>query len=1379
MGIWPSIHDEILDLIESHRSTLVFTNSRGLAERLSKRLNELWLERKEAEIEAGELPEELVRAHHGSVSHEKRHEMEEGLKAGTLKAIVATSSLELGIDMGALDLVIMVESPGAVSRGLQRIGRAGHSVGERSQGVLCSPSSAAICSRAPRWRRAWLPESSSRSRYRTTPSMCWRNSSSPCRSIASARSTRCCASCDAPTPTATSVLTRWRLCSTCFPGRYPSDDFADLRPRLVWDRGRDLIEARSGSGLVVRTNAGTIPDRGLYSVHVGEGGPRVGELDEEMVHESRKGDVFYLGASTWRVTDITRDRVLVEPAPGEPGRMPFWRGEGPGRPIELGRTLGALSRKLTGLSEEAAAEWLSEETPLEGHAVTNLLSYLEEQKEHTGTLPTDKAITIERFRDELGDWRICILTPFGARVHAPWAMALEHLLTRRYGYEVQTMYTDDGIVLRLADADVLPETSELLPEPEDVEDLVVEQVGQTALFGSLFRENAARALLLPRRRPGQRTALWQQRLRAKNLLAVVRRFPDFPIVLETYRQCLRDVFDLPALIELLQAIRSREVRIDDVETPSASPFARSLVYSWVGTYLYEQDAPLAERRAQALSLDRNLLRELLGQAELRELLDLEVVEQVEQELQGLSYERRVRNADQLHDLLRRVGDLSLAEILDRSGFESEKESGAVSEEPTDGEASAADNSERDREAVPAVEAWLEHLFDQRRAVEIRLCGERRFIAAEDAARYRDALGVQPPPGLPEALLEPVPEPLESLLRRYARSHGPFLTKAVAERFDLLPAQVEPILAALERENRLFSGEIRPGGVGQEWCDPEVLRRIKRRTLARLRNEVAPVEGEVLARFLPSWQGLLDSHAEQASDASSGDRTGPPRRRRPGSVLLEEAITQLEGLALPWSSLSRAVLPARVPEFESGMLDLLAATGQVVWVGAGALGPNDGRVALYRRERILELVEERDPRSVLAEHFGVEETEQIEQTEKKTEKTETPNEVAAEGKNGSGQSDGAEGEQASSVAVEHQLHLDIIEHLEQRGASFTFELERSVLGESRGGRTAAMDFEAALWDLVWLGLVTNDTFLPLQNLASRRRTKKEATSLKPASPGSASLRRRSRGSWRGRGASGRTGRGGANAAGLAGGRWSLVNDLLDPEVSPTERAHARAVMLLERYGVVARETVLAEDVAGGFAGLYPVLQEMEDTGRVRRGWFLEGLGGRQFALPGAVDRLRAERDRAFGAEEHIVVLAAVDPANPWGASLPWPERQRDEGPRPRRVAHAWLLLEGGRPLLFIDAGGRSWVTFAAWREMAESGQLGRGVGALVDLARQQRRRSFLVERIDGLPAGESEYAEALCQQGFDRDHRGLLWTLREGSSSSGLNRRTRRVDRTAR
>jgi len=1196
-GVWSAIYPALLAEIRSHRSTILFTNSRGLCERVCQRLNEL----------AGE---ELVRAHHGSVSHEQRAEIEESLKRGVLRALVATSSLEMGIDMGAVDQVLLVESPGSVARGLQRVGRAGHGVGEVSTGRIFPKfrgdllECAVVASRmlAGEIEPFRMPRNALDVLAQQVAALCLdedRVVDEVHRLVRRAGPYR-----DLSRSALEAVL-------DMLSGRYPSSDFAELRPLLSWDRASDTLSARRGAPMVVRLNAGTIPDRGSYGVFLGEEGPRVGELDEEMVFETKAGDNILLGASTWRVESITRDRVLVSPAPGEPGRLPFWRGDGPGRPMEVGRAIGAFCRQVACLGRGEAAAWIQAHTPLDGLAAGNLEAYIQEQQEATGQVPSDRTIVVERFRDELGDWRVCILSPFGARIHAAWAMALQWYVGQREGFEIQVMYTDDGIVVRYADGEGLPTLDDLLPDPEEVEARVTDQLADTALFAGLFRENAARSLLMPRRSPRGRQPLWAQRLKAQNLLAAVRRYPSFPIVLETYRQALSDVFDLPGLREVLRGVRSRAIRVHEAETPRASPFARSLVFAYVAAYIYEQDSPIAERRAQALTLDRGLLGELLGQTELRELFDTEALRALERELQHLDSDRQARDADELHDLLRRLGDLSPEEAR-----------GRCVGDPSD---------------------WLRMLEEQRRAVRIRVAGETRWIAAEDAGLYRDTLGVVPPPGLPDSYLQPTEAPLDHLLRRYARVHGPFPTGEVAARFGLRPAQAEPPLRLLEIQGVLVRGEIRPVGSEPEWCDAEVLRRLRRRTLARLRHAVAPVDAATLGRFLPRWHGI-----------GEGAR---------GVSRLLEALLQLEGLPVSWSALDRVLLPARVPGYRSEELDLLAATGQILWVGRGALGPRDGRIAVYRRDQagaLLDPVAEDSPPS--------------------------------------------------------DLHRRLLNRLRERGACFFIELAEAV-GQGSGAAWRE-DLEAALWDLVWGGRITNDTFAPLRNLGGR-------------SP------RRDR----------------PRVPALAGGRWSLVSGLARA-ASDTERLLARALMLLERYGVVSREAVQGEALTGGFGPVYRVLKQMEEAGRVRRGYFVEGLSGAQFAMPGAVDRLRAARLEEVPVdgypEAEVTLLAAIDPANPYGCLMPWPEV--GGGAPPKRSAGAWVILVAGKPVLYLAPGGRHLASFRA-SLTEEGGELGLALRALRGLPRMGRRR-LLIRTVDGEPALTSPLRGRMLSAGFEPDYDAL-------------------------
>ncbi len=1212
-SIWPNIYPPLLELIRAHRSTLVFVNSRRLAERMSSRLNEL----------AGE---ELVLAHHGSIAREQRLQIEEALKGGRLPGLVATSSLELGIDMGAIDLVVQIESPPSVASGLQRIGRAGHQVGQPSVGKIFPNHRSDLLEAAVVVRRM-LDGAIEETRIPRNP-----------LDVLAQQIVAICAMDPWTVAALHALVTRaepFRDLSRqqlegvldMLSGRYPSDEFAELKPRIVWDRGTDTIQSRNDARVVAIVSGGTIPDRGLFGVFLageqGGKGHRVGELDEEMVYESRVGEVFLLGASSWRIDEIRADRVIVSPAPGQPGKMPFWHGDTLGRPVELGRAIGAFVREMEGMEPDAAEARLREDHALDERAARNLLAYLTEQREATGTLPSDRVIVIERFRDELGDWRVCLLSPFGGRVHAPWAMAIEARLAAE-GQLVQTIWTDDGIALRLPEATEPPPEDLFLLDPDEIERLVTDALGGTALFASRFRENAARALLLPRRRPGQRTPLWMQRQRSSDLLAVASRYGSFPIILETYREILRDVFDLPALAEVLAAIRSRQIRVVSVQTQTASPFASGLLFNWVIAYMYEGDAPLAERRAQALALDRELLAELLGVDELRELLDPAAIADLELDLQALTGGRRVRTVDGVHDLLRRLGDLRGDEVAARVD-------------------------------LGQPEAALESLERDRRIVTLRIAGESRWIAVEEVARYRDALGASPPPGVAETWLAAAtdgPPPLDALLLRWARTHAPFTAGGPAGRWGIATERVAERLAALVEAGSLVEGSFRSGVEDREFADPEVMRSLRRRSLARLRREVEPVSGEALARFLPAWQGI-------------GSRAG-------GTARLLEVVSQLEGYPIPASILERDVLSARVSGYLPRLLDELGAAGDVVWIGRGAIGRDDGRVALFRRER-----------AELLSSAGAFES----------------------------------GDRPAGA-----LHDAIRAQLERRGATFFGPLRATV-------RDARTDDELldALWDLVWSGEVTNDTLAPLRALSLSRSRSRTTRPGRPAGSGPP----------------------------RAAGRWSLVADLVGEGRSPTERSHAQAIALLERHGVVTREAVLAEGLAGGFASVYPVLKAMEEAGRARRGYFVAGLGAAQFALPGAVDRLRAARESDLEGSPEIVILAAADPAQPYGATLPWPRDEEVDRLPLARVPGAYVVLADGAPALYVERGGRGLLTLPA---LAEPEIASLVIGALPRLlAPAGPLREFRLERVDRAPPAESALAEGLRGLGFRPSYRS--WLLR--------------------
>ncbi|MEU3387113.1 ATP-dependent helicase [Streptomyces albidoflavus] len=1278
-SIWPHVEERIADLIQSHRSTIVFANSRRLAERLCNRLNEIAYERATGETmpedhspaelmgaasSASGAPVLIARAHHGSVSKEQRAQVEEDLKAGRLPAVVATSSLELGIDMGAVDLVVQVESPPSVASGLQRVGRAGHQVGAVSTGVVF-----------PKYRGDLVQSAVVTERMREGRIEALRVPSNPLDVLAQqivamtamdtwqfddllALARRAAPFASLPESAFTAVL-------DMLAGRYPSDAFAELRPRVVWDRVAGTVTGRPGAQRLAVTSGGTIPDRGLFGVFLAgadpkRGGGRVGELDEEMVYESRTGDVFTLGTTSWRIEDITRDRVLVSPAPGVPGRLPFWKGDQLGRPLELGRALGAFVREVGALPEEDARLRLLA-AGLDAWAAQNLLTYLKEQREACGHVPDDRTVVVERFRDELGDWRVVIHSPFGAQVHAPWALALGARLSERYGMDAQVMHADDGIVLRLPDADLLgldlldddasgPGTAfdteqspvgaqDVTFDKGEIEGIVTDQVGGSALFASRFRECAARALLLPRRSPGKRTPLWQQRQRASQLLQVASEFGSFPIVLEAVRECLQDVFDVPGLTELMGDLEARRVRLVEVTTPEASPFARSLLFGYVAQFLYEGDSPLAERRAAALSLDSRLLSELLGQAELRELLDAEVLAELEQELQWRTEDRRIKDAEGVADALRVLGPLTSAELAERG----------------------------------ADPAWARELAGARRVIEVRIASVEHWAAVEDAGRLRDALGAALPVGVPEAFTEPVKDPLGDLLARYARTHGPFTAAAAAERFGLGRAVTEGALERLGASGRVVQGEFHPAGAGQEWCDATVLRRLRRRSLAALRQELEPVEPTALARFLPPWQHL----------------GGQGLRGLDGLV---RAVEQLQGAAVPASALEKLVLPSRVAQYQPAMLDELTATGELLWAGSGSLPGKDGWVSLYLADNAPLLLPPPHPLEL------------------------TP------------------------------LHQAVLDAL-AGGYGLFF---RQIADQVRATHPTASDqaLADAVWELAWSGLLTNDTVAPLRALLGSGRT-----------AGSTAHRAR-RSVPRGRFGALTAAPRPASRTGppTVAGRWSL---LPPPEPDPTLRAHALARTLLDRHGVVTRGAVAAEGVEGGFSAVYRVLSAFEDSGQARRGYVVEGLGAAQFAMDGAVDRLRAsataaERE-AGGAPRQALVLAAADPANAYGAALPWPEPPTGAGHKPGRKAGAMVVLVDGELAVYMERGGK---TLLAWPSTtpddpsAPDPRLEGAAHALAGSAAGGSLGTVTVERINGEPALTSPVGTYLENAGFHATPRGL-------------------------
>jgi ATP-dependent helicase Lhr and Lhr-like helicase len=1267
VSIWNAIHPRLLEIIRERNSTILFVNARQTAERLAGALNDL----------AGEP---IARAHHGSLAAAQRSVIEEQLKAGQIKALCATSTLELGIDMGAVDLVVQIESPPSVASGMQRIGRAGHHVDAVSEGILfpkyradlvaCAAVTRAMhdghieSTRFPRnpldvlcqqlvaiVASARPPKAALRARVRKTSrqrkdlTVNLKFDGFDSNGTQDPESQKPEVSVDFLFNLVRGAAPFGSLSRSAFDGvldllsgRYPSDEFGELRPRLTWDRVRNVVTARDGAARLAILNAGTIPDRGLYGVFLAftDGKPvRVGELDEEMVFESHPNETFILGASTWRITDITHDRVLVTPAPGEPGKMPFWKGDGPGRPLEFGRRIGAMVRELRALPQAAALTRLVNEHDLDPGAAENLLRFLADQAEATGQIPDDRTIVVERCRDELGDWRVCVLTPFGSRIHIPWAMAVAARIRAAGGPEVETLWGDDGFVLRFPDTDEPPDSDWILVESAEAMQLVLRQLGSTALFAGRFREAAGRALLLPRRRADQRSPLWQLRKRSYDLLSVASRYPQFPLLLEAYRECLRDVFDMPALIETLRAIEQRQLRVHVVETRKPSPFAASLLFSYVANFVYEGDAPLAERRAQALTIDQDQLRELLGEADLRELLDADAMAEVEEAAQCLAENYRARSADGIHDLCLRLGDLTREEI--------------------------------GRRVVSAdLLTNVDRLVRSRRLLELRIAGEKRLIAAEDAARYRDGLGIPLPPGLAAALLEPVAHPVLELVRRYARTHGPFTLREPAERFALDTEAVEAALRQLVHEGRVLEGGFRPGGLHREWCDAEILRQIRRKSLAKLRREVEPVEQHTLARFLTHWQGVLAP-------------------RRTGTAHLDallDAIESLQGAPLPASLLESSILPARIADFTSAGLDTLIAAGEVAWAGVEPIGERDGRIALFLADKLPLLAPQRPLVEPLTER------------------------------------------EEKLLAI-----------LESTGASF-FDSLHEAAGSGYPGETID-----ALWSLVWRGLITNDSLHALRAYIAR--------------PESARTPRRYQ--------TGAVFRSRRTTPPTAQGRWALLplrpagQSAEDLRRATTERSHALALQLLNRYGVLLREQVAAENVPGGFSAVYDVLKALEESGRIRRGYFVGGLGATQFALPAAVDLLRQLRTEPPAEKPEFVQLAATDPANPYGSVLRWPDlpvAEEDSESAPRiltRAAYAEVILRNGELVAWLKRGNPNLLVFLPAEE-PERSQAAAGLAHFLCGRGQQRMRAsnhdgVLITTINGQPVAAHPMARFLMDAGF--------------------------------
>jgi ATP-dependent Lhr-like helicase len=1259
-SIWPDVEARIVDLIEAHRSSIVFANSRRLAERLTSRLNEIHAERLGIELPGGRNPAVgggspaqllgsgqtygaeplLARAHHGSVSKEQRAQVEDDLKSGRLRAVVATSSLELGIDMGAVDLVIQVEAPPSVASGLQRIGRAGHQVGEISQGVLFPKHRTDLIGCAVTVKRMLAGEIETM-HVPTNP-----------LDVLAQHTVAVCAleSVDADlwfdavrrsAPFATLPRSAFEATLDLLSGKYPSTEFAELRPRLVYDRDAGTLTARPGAQRLAVTSGGAIPDRGMFTVYLAtdsEKPSRVGELDEEMVYESRPGDVISLGATSWRITEITHDRVLVIPAPGQPARLPFWKGDGVGRPAELGAAVGAFTGELARLGHDEFTQ-RCRAMGFDEFATENLRRLIDDQRQATGSVPTDTTFVVERFRDELGDWRVILHSPYGLRVHGPLALAVGRRLRERYGIDEKPTASDDGIIVRLPDTeDAAPGADLFVFDADEIEPIVTAEVGGSALFASRFRECSARALLLPRRHPGKRSPLWHQRQRAAQLLDVARKYPDFPIVLEAVRECLQDVYDVPALTEVMHRIAQRRLRVVEVETATPSPFAASLLFGYVGAFMYEGDSPLAERRAAALSLDSVLLAELLGRVELRELLDPQVIAATTQQLQHLSSDRLARDAEGIADLLRVLGPLTEQEIAERC-------------------------------TTAEVAGWLDGLLATKRALTVSFAGQTWWVAVEDIGLLRDGVGVAVPVGVPTAFTESVADPLGELIGRYARTHGPFTSHQAAARFGLGLRVTGDVLGRMAIDGKLIRGEFTDSADGEQWCDADVLKILRRRSLSALRAQVEPVSPAAYGRFLPSWQ--------QVGTHNSGIDG------------LAAVIGQLAGVPIPASAAEALVFGQRVRDYQPSMLDELLAAGEVTWSGAGQIGGgpggSDGWIVFHSAES-------------------------------------TPLTLGA------------------PTEIEFtDTHRAIMATLEGGGAYFFRQLA--------GGD--AEQFKQALWELIWAGWVTGDTFAPVRAMLSgtRRTTGRRGAPAHRQRQRAPRLSRYSVAHAQAR-----------SSDPTVAGRWSAL-PAAEPE--STVRAHFQAELLLNRHGVLTKGAVGAEGVPGGFAMLYKVLTAFEDAGRCQRGYFVESLGGAQFAVASTVDRLRSYLDGVDDERRqyHAVVLAAADPANPYGAALSWPSRKMaddDVAHRPGRKAGALVAVVDGELAWFLERGGRSLLSFTDDAEAHAA-----AATALADLVSAGRVGSLLVEKVNGVAVLETvadgERAtvhDALIGAGFARTPRGL-------------------------
>jgi ATP-dependent Lhr-like helicase len=1261
-SVWPLVFDEVLEEIRTHRTTLIFVNNRRLAERVAATLNEriteatgvtfnLYSVPRQTQWTAGagrgeprdrshersgdELAgtpetvsgggtadaqgaEQLVQAYHGSMSREAREQMEADLKAGRLRALVATSALELGIDIGSIDLVIQLQSPKGIARGLQRVGRSGHLVSATSKGRvfvshredLVETLVVARAMQAHTVEETFIPENCLDVLAQQVVAMVGVEPWPVDRLFAVVRRSMCYHA--LPRELFDRVL-------DMLAGRYTHEAFRDLRPRISWDRVNNVVAPLPGTSHAALTGGGTIADRGYYGVYLEDKRTKVGEVDEEFIYESRSGDTFLLGSSVWRMMDIDANRIIVAPAPGQPARMPFWRGEGIGRSFELGLAVGRFRRELEArLDRPGCQEWLQKEYPVDSRGAWNVMDYGRRQKEATGRLPTDTTLILESFRDELGDPRIVLHSCFGRRVNGLLGLFLARAYTQRAGTEPQMLYNDDGIMLRCPDTDAV--YPDLLSDIDvaAAHSTVLDDIMFSPVFGGQFRQNAGRALLLPRTTPGKRTPLWLQRLRAADLLSAVRQFEDFPIVIETVREVLNDVLDFPRFRSILSQVADGSIEVVTVQTEIPSPFAASLLFDFIAVYMYEHDQPREDRQSQYLAVNRELLSEVVDLDTVASLVRPEAITAVEADLQHTRPGYRARTPEELMELLIRVGDLTEEEVQMR--------------------------------VEGASAPMLAELGRNGRAVLMRRGGRPVWIAGENRALYARI-------GSDEATT--------TILRRYVEHHGPVTTKELADRYDLSEDDVRRAAARWSSDRHMVRGKFRPPsmpGAGEpQWCYRPNIERIHRQTISLLRKEIQPCTLPEYVRFALAWH---TAHAT-AVHASQPD--------------LSPILDQLAGLTLPAEVWEYHVAAARISGSPASNpapshAAMLGALPGYVWCGSGP-----GRMKVFPRgEGGIFL----NPPTVNNE--------------------EEPGEAARR----------------------------VLDYLRQHGASFLSDIRT-------GAHLSLQALNAALAELFWSGMITNDN---LQEIFQLKRTTRvdERIPVEPVQVVGPHSRRRFSPVVQGARRAIRD---------LPGwlGRWSLIDHpaVLGNALTAGERIMRQVDCTLQRYGILAREFLRREDLLP-WSLLAPELQRREMRGTVRRGYFVEGLSGMQYALPSAVEMLRRERSRP--APDEAILLNACDPINPYGPGVDLPFA----GGRVARTSSTMIAFVGGVPVLLSELNG----TRLSTAPDASDQEIELALQSLVNLTRRPPAmrpfRHIHVEQANGTKPALDRIQPLLAKLGFVRD-----------------------------